>query len=208
MIRTKKPYALTAMQQAFVDAYLSKPLGERDIKTAALAAGYSPHTAHAAGRKLMTNQLIRRKILEQSPARAIEMAHIDSAWLLKELANLWETPLDSLFDENGRMLPIDQMNPQAQKLIAGFEVNELTTTEVSSNGKKTTTFETRVGKIRLVDRMRALEDIGKHTKINAFGTKEAAEANKSFAELLRAATKALKPSTLQELDITPTESGD
>jgi len=198
VVRTRKPYALTAMQQAFVDAYLSQPLGERNVHLASLAAGYSKKTAYAQGRKLLQNQLIKKKIMEQSPARAIEMAHIDSAWVLSELANIWETPLGVLFDDDGRLKNIKDMSAQAQKMIASFEVHE--TEELDDDGNVVVT--TRVGKVKMLDRLRSLEDIGKLTKVNAFGTREQAEANASFAELLRAATKTLTASRLEELDIT------
>jgi len=176
------------------------PLDKRDIEKAALQAGYSEKTAYASGRRLLTNSLVQRAILERMPKEAMELAVIDSAWMLRELANLWETPLGALF-EDGRLRPIDQMPEAAQKLIAGFEITELT--ELDDEGELVTS--TRVGKIKLIDRLRALEDIGKHTKVRAFDSPEEKEIQSSFAQLLRAATAALPTSTLTELDITPKE---
>jgi len=140
--------------------------------------------------------------MDQTPARAIEMAHIDSAWMLSELACLWETPLSALFNGDGTLRPITELSREAQKLVTSFEVHELT--EYNDKGDKVRV-RTRVGKIKLIDRLRVLEDIGKHTKVNAFGTREKADANESFADMLRAASALLKKSTLTELDVTPGE---
>jgi len=49
VIRSKKPRALTVLQQDFVTAYLGMPLDKRDIEKAALQAGYSEKTAYACG---------------------------------------------------------------------------------------------------------------------------------------------------------------
>ena len=110
--------------------------------------------------------------------------------------------MSALFNGDGTLRPITELSREAQKLVTSFEVHELT--EYNDKGDKVRV-RTRVGKIKLIDRLRVLEDIGKHTKVNAFGTREKADANESFADMLRAASALLKKSTLTELDVTPGE---
>jgi len=196
----KRP--LQPKQVAFKLAYLRQPLGQRSPEKAALEAGYSPKTAAEQGRRLMLHPQIREELMMEHPERARELADIDAAWVLHELAELWRVPLSAIFHEDGTLKNITDIPPEAQKLIAGFEVVE-SSHESEAGGS---TVLTRVGKIKLVDRLRVLEDLGKLTKVNAFGTGSQANANESLAELMRAFTVAMaNPKSTREVDITPTE---
>ena len=197
---TKDPNrAQTEQQQRFVSYYISQPVGEKNAEAAAVAAGYSPRTAKVQASRLMSDPRVQKQVLAAREL-SIEVAGIDAAWTLTQLADLWETPLTELFDtETGSLRPIHELPLRAQKLIQSFEVQEIETEQG---------MRLRVGKIKIVDRLKVLTTIGKHTDVNAFGTREAADASRSFSELMRAAAMTLQRGatnhhTREERDITP-----
>ena len=194
---------LQPMQMAFRNAYLAQPFDDKDPERAAVEAGYSKKTAAEQGRRLLLHPKIREELLIEHPARARELADIDAAWVLHELANLWTIPLDTLFDSHGHLRAIHDIPAQAQKLIAGFEVTQVTTWERGKNGKASEKTTTTTGKVKLHDRLRVLEDLGKLTKVNAFGTANISDAADSITELMRAASKQIAdPKTHREVELT------
>lgn len=202
--------AMSPQQQAFIREYLDQPLNAKNPKAAALAAGYSPRTAAEQSRRLMTHPRLRKLLLVQDERHMQEIVAIDSAWVLNELAQLWETDLRDLFSEDGRLKNIKDLSHNAQKLIASFQVEEVVN-QRDDLGLPTVT--TRTAKVKLIDPMRVLENIGKHMNVNAFGSAKQEEALDSFSEMMRAATKALQGSnSKQALDVTSesrrVESGD
>lgn len=192
--------AYQVMQARFVEAWHSLPstLSKTERgRRAAIEAGYSPATATSAAAKLLSKPKILEAILGAHPRARAERAGLDATWLLSELADLWDTPLTSLFDDDGRLLDIDQMPFGAQKLIAGFEITE--ETEVCEGRRRVTT---RVGKIKLIDRLAVLDKIGRNYLVSAYTSPEQRDAEKSLAQLLRAITKQVPGATVEH-DITP-----
>jgi phage terminase small subunit len=179
---------LRPKQLAFRDAYMAQPKGEKNPRQAALDAGYSPATAAEQGRRLLLHPKVREEMMMSDPRRAIEIANIDAAWVLHQLATLWETPLAALFDEDGCLRPIHELSTEAQRLITSFEVEEITTYSKDARGKKIATVN-RTGKLKLMDRFKVLRGIGDLTAVNAYGTRNAAEQADSVADLMRAMTK-------------------
>lgn len=201
---TKRREHFKRMQSDFVIAFhktspaLSK---KRRGELAAIAAGYAPATASQAGARLLSKPHIMAAILEAHPRGKLERAGLDATWMLNELADLWDLPLTELFDEKGRLLDIRDMPPGAQKLIAGFEIEERV---VQSNGRRHVT--TRTGKIKLIDRLAVLEKIGRHHMVSAY---QSPEQRENESTLVRALTRALTknvPDARRELDITPVQT--
>jgi len=178
-------------QQRFVEIYVAQPAGKRSSERAAIEAGYSARTARVQGPRLLANPRVRAAILEHDASKRIATRHIDAAWVLQEIVQLWETPLSSLFDENGQLLPIHEMGEDAQRLIAGVEVRQVMTRDGRKSDERV-----EVSKVKLIDRVKVLEMIGRHLGVNAFGNREEAEANQSFAELLQALGRAVVKGTV------------
>jgi phage terminase small subunit len=196
-----KDRPLQPKQVAFKDAYLAQERGKKNPTQAALDAGYSTKSAAEQGRRLLLHPKMRHELMLHTPSRVREIANIDAAWVLKELAVLWDVPLSELFDDLGRLRPLTDIPEEAQKLISGFEVVEVQVH--GEDGEPDTLI--RTGKVKLFDRLRVLEDIGKLTRVNAFGTGNVADAADSVADLMRAMTKiASNPKSSTQVDITPT----
>ena len=141
--------------------------------------------------KLLQHPTIRATLMSTMPVKETVLRGIDDAWVLAEGAHLWDTPLSDLFDEEGVIKPIHEMSHQAQKLVAGFDTKVEYEYHGGEEGEPVL-HRVVTTKIKLIDRLRVLEMIGRNTRVNAFGDKEKADAAGAFAELLRAASAAAK----------------
>lgn len=166
---------LTDKQQLFADNYLSD--SELNATKAYMAAYPKPSadSARRLGSKLLTNIDIKNYIEAQQEARS-ERTKIDADRTLKRLAEEVDADLADIFDSNGDLLPIHEM-PKIwrQGLIAGIDVIR--------NGDET------IWKIRLSDRTRRLELLGKHINVGAFSDKAEVNINVSMADQILEARK-------------------
>jgi phage terminase small subunit len=139
---------LTARQAAFVDEYVKSGNGRQ----AAIAAGYSPKNAEVEAARLLTNAKVRT-LIEEKRAQRSKQTGIDAAWLLKRLAEEAEADLKDLYEDEGLMVlkPIDKWPlVWRQGLVAGVKHG-------------------RYGlELKVSDRARRLELIGKHIGVSAF----------------------------------------
>lgn len=192
--KTSRGKALTPKQWRFVEAFNAQPLAERDANAAAVEAGYSKRGLSKQVAKLLKSENVRAHILEgtsEDVRKVTQLSHVDQAWVLRELHDLWETPISALLNDDGSVKPINEIPPNAQKLIAGFKVRRVRerTGEVDNLGRPVFD-DVEITEIKLIDRFRVLETIGKTTHVNAFGTREEAEAKEGFARLMGAMSRA------------------
>jgi phage terminase small subunit len=147
---------MTPKQQRFVEEYLI----DLNATQAAIRAGYSPKTAHVIGPENLGKPEISKAVAEAMAARS-ERTKVDADWLLTRLAAEVDADVADLYDEAGALLPVRQWPPIWRKgLVAGLDVEE----ERDDDGKVVGV--TR--KIRLSDRIKRLELIGKHVDVQAF----------------------------------------
>jgi phage terminase small subunit len=144
--------ALTAKQQRFVEEYLV----DLNATQAAIRAGYAESGASVEGARLLANAKVAAAVAALKAERA-ERTRIDADWVLARLANEAEADLADLYDEAGRVLPIKDWPLIWRKgLVAGIEV------ETIGEGAG------HVTKIKISDRIKRIELIGKHTDVQAF----------------------------------------
>jgi phage terminase small subunit len=151
--------ALTAKQQRFVQEFLI----DLNATQAAIRAGYSKGTADKQGPRLLSNPGVKAAIDAAKLARS-DRTEIDSDWMLQRLVAEVEADLADLYTDGGDLKPIEAWPPiWRQGLVAGVEVEAL----FEGSGED----RVQVGmvkKIKLSDRLRRLELIGKHVRVNAF----------------------------------------
>lgn len=150
---------LTPKQAMFVAEYLK----DLNATQAAIRAGYAEKGATVTGSKLLTNPNVRRAINAGKLERS-EETKIDASWVLKRLAVESDADLADLYDADNNLKPIHEW-PKIwrQGLVAGIEVDELW----EGVGKD----RTQIGvtkKIKISDRVKRLELIGRHVNVNAF----------------------------------------
>ena len=148
--------SLNAQQLRFIQEYLI----DLNATQAAIRAGYSAKTAHSQGQRLLKHVDVSRAIAEAQYKRT-QKTETDAAFVLTRLAAEVSADLADLYDDQGRLKPIkDWPLVWRQGLIAGVDIAE----ETGEDGKTTVT----VRKIKMADRVKRLELLGKHISVNAF----------------------------------------
>ena len=170
--------SLNPKQQRFVEEYLL----DLNATQAAIRAGYSAKTAKQQGQRLLTNVDVLEALNGQKAARS-EKTGIDAEWVLRRLAMEAEADLGDLYDENGNLRPVkDWPLIWRQGLIQGVEtVREGSGEEVSI-----------VDKVKISDRIKRIELIGKHVGVQAFKDRIEHDVSDDLAAVLtRARERAL-----------------
>jgi len=140
---------LTQQQELFVAEYMK----DLDGTKAAKRAGYKPKNAGQ-----MAYELLRKPHIKAACAKfkidTLATAQIDAAWLLKRLATEASADIEDIYDWDGTLLPISEW-PKIwrQGLVTEVDMEK--------------------GKIKVSDRLKRLELIGKHVGIQAFSEQTA-----------------------------------
>lgn len=152
---------LTPRQKRFVDEYLI----DLNATQAAIRAGYSAKTAYSQGERLLSHVEVAAAISAAQQARS-ERTKIDADWVLHRLALEAEADLNDLYDETGALRPVREWPLiWRQGLVAGVE------TETRRDGQGEDAELVTVRKVKLSDRIKRLELIGKHIAVGAFSEK-------------------------------------
>jgi len=148
---------MTPKQQAFVDEYLI----DLNATQAAIRAGYSPDTAEQQGSRLLLMNVEVMAAVRAAKAERSERTKVDADWLLLRLTEEAEADLSDLYDEAGALLPVKQWPLIWRRgLVAGIEAVE----ERDEKGNVVGI----VQKVKLSDRLKRIELIGKHVDVGAF----------------------------------------
>ena len=151
------PPKLTPKQAAFVAEYLI----DLNATQAAIRAGYSAKTAQEQSSRLLSNVIIEAEIAKAQASRA-EKTGINSEWVLTRLASEATADLADLYDANGAIKPIHEWPLiWRQGLVAGIKHQEIKDSEGNATGDY-------VVEVKLSDRIKRIELIGKHVDVQAF----------------------------------------
>lgn len=130
---------------------------------AAIRAGYSKNTAGQQGHELLKHPEIEKQI-ERNMRERSERTKIDADWLLQRLADEAMADIADLYNADGTIKRVDEW-PMIwrQGLVQGVEIDEILVGRGEDRQK--------IGeckKIRLSDRVKRLEMIGRHIGVQAF----------------------------------------
>jgi len=158
----KKAKKLTAKQKLFCYEYLI----DLNATQAAIRAGYSEKTAYSIGNENLNKPEIAETIAKCKIKRS-ERTQIDADWLLTRLADEAEADVADLYNEAGGLKPVHEWPEIWRKgLVAGLDVHQEYAYE---DGQKIP--DGLIMKVRLSDRIKRLELIGKHVDVQAFPSK-------------------------------------
>lgn len=146
---------LNEKQERFCQEYLK----DLNATQAAIRAGYSENTAGQQGHDLLKHPEIGPKIdrLKQERSAATK---IDANWLLTRLAAEAEADVADLYDDAGHLKEVKDWPLIWRKgLVQGIDIN-VTEVEGVKMGE--------IVKVKVSDRVRRLELIGKHVAVQAF----------------------------------------
>lgn len=152
---------LSQKQSLFIKEYLIDFSGTR----AAIAAGYSPKTAGQ-----MASENLKKPYIQNALAREIESrcerVKIDSDAVLERLVAINEMDLLDIFNNNDSIKPISDWPLIWRQSVTGIDVSE----QFEGNGDD----RAIVGllkKIKLPDKLRAIDLLGKHVDVQAWKEK-------------------------------------
>lgn len=133
-----------------------------NASAAARRAGYSAHRADAIGHENLRKPEIANALSIAMEQRA-ERTKIDSDWVLRTLAEEKAADLADMYDEAGNLKPIKEW-PMAFRrgVVVGVETVE----EWTGVGEDRKPIQIR--KVKMTDRTKHLELIGKHVNVQAF----------------------------------------
>ena len=148
---SKKTKKLTAKQEAFINEYLI----DLNATQAAIRAGYSKKTANRIATENLSKPVLAAAIAQAKLKRA-KRTQIDADWLLKRLSVEAEADIADLYDENNKLRPVrDWPLIWRQGLVSGVKT-QMVSDKIS------------VVTIRVSDRVKRLELLGKHISVGAF----------------------------------------
>lgn len=168
--------ALTPKQAQFVREYLI----DLNATQAAIRAGYSEKTAEKIGSENLKKPEIKAA-LDKAMTERSEKTKIDAQWVLERLAEEATADIADLYDDDGKLKPVKEW-PKIwrQGLVQGIDVDEITAGDVVIG---------TVRKIKLSDRVRRLELIGKHVGVKAFEEQISLAGVDALADRLARAAK-------------------
>ena len=172
--------ALTPKIHRFCEEYLV----DLNATQAAIRAGYSRHSAYSQAHDLLKKPEVQSEIERLRDERS-ERTKINADWVLTRLAAIAEADLNDLYDTTGELLPVEDW-PMIwrQGLIAGVDVEQL----FEGRGEEREQIGV-VKRIKTVDRIRAIELIGKHVNVKAFEDRVAVTGLDALADRLDRASK-------------------
>ena len=159
-------------QAKFVAEYLKDP----NATQAAIRAGYSKRTARSQGGRLLTNVAIRDELLSHLRERS-KQTGIDAAWVLQRLGELAGVKIGELFDEKLDLRPLKDLPDAADRLIASVKFDDR-----PGHAR-------RVSELKLQDRLKVLELIGKHVTVAAFSENVRHDLGDDLMELMEDARR-------------------
>lgn len=147
---------LTAGHEDFLLRYIARPAS---ATAAYIAAGFSPGGAKQSAHRLLQDPLVAARY-KQLVAEKHKALHMDVDEILARAAMHARIDAAVLYDDQGNLKPIHELEEQASIGIAGIEVVET----FSGTGKdRVKTGE--IKKVRLRDPMPALRLLAEHKKL-------------------------------------------
>lgn len=143
---------LTDKQYRFCHEYMV----DSNATQAAIRAGYSEDTAGSIGSENLKKPNISEYIVELRE-KAQKRAGISVDRILNEYAKVAFFDIRKIYNDDGSLLPIQEIDSESAGAIAGMETYE----ENEKSGEETFNSGT-VRKVKIADKIRALDSLGKH----------------------------------------------
>jgi phage terminase small subunit len=142
---------LTPKQQRFIDEYLI----DLNASRAALTAGYSPKTAPFIGAENLKKPQIQAA-LNVSLQRQQQRTEITADWTLREIHKLAKFNAKKLFNSDGSLIPIQDLDDDTAACIGGIDVSQ------SFSGSGEDRQVETIKKVKIWDKGQALDKLAKH----------------------------------------------
>ncbi|EJB8470230.1 terminase small subunit [Citrobacter freundii] len=149
--------ALTDKQDMFCREYLI----DLNATQAAIRVGYSAKTANRTATKLLSKAVIQNRIAELK-AKRNEDVGIDADYVLRRLVEIDQMDVLDILNDDGSLKPITSW-PKAWRIsLTGLDIS----TTIQNFDEETA--ETTLKKVKWPDKVKNLELLGKHVRVQAF----------------------------------------
>ncbi|HEY8161721.1 MAG TPA: terminase small subunit [Methylocystis sp.] len=141
---------LTPRQARFVEEYLK----DLNATAAYIRAGYRSrgNSAEANAARLIRNDKVA-EVIEKAKTERSKRNNIDADRVLQELARIAFFDIGKAFTPDGALKPLDEMDEDTRRALAGLEVVSLT-----SDGEHVGTLK----KVKIADKLGALDRLARH----------------------------------------------
>ena len=157
----KRDKPLSAKHRMFVAKYTQ--VGSETYHNAtksAVAAGYSPITAHVTGSRLISDAKVSAAISSRAN-KQFEDIDISAKRVLRALGNLAFYDPRKFWNEDGTLKSVTELDLDTAQALTGFEVEKLFAHFAKGKAQETGT----TSKIKLADRLKSLELLSRHHKL-------------------------------------------
>ncbi len=168
----RQPTPINDKMERFCQEYIKSPDNQTD---AAISAGYASGSACKRASQLMADPRIQERIAQLMQQRN-KRTKMSADNVLKRLVDMLDADIADILNNNGDIKPIKDWPTVWRKSIASFEI-----AVVDEN--------VTVKKVKLLDKLRVLEMVGKHVDVNAFRDRVQVDVNVSLADKLASARK-------------------
>jgi len=148
---------LTDKQEMFCREYLK----DLNATQAAIRAGYSENTANEQGSQNLAKLSIQTRLSELMEQR-INDVKIDANYVLKRLIEIDSLDVADIVDDNGDLLPVKKWSKAWRTSINAIDISVL---------NNTGDIEAFLKKVKMPDKLKNLELLGKHIDVQAFKEK-------------------------------------
>jgi phage terminase small subunit len=131
-------------------------------KRAVIAAGYSESGAEVQASRMLRKPKVKALIAKLTEKK-LEKLNVSAERILQELARIAFLDPANLFDEAGQLKPIGEVDEDTRRAIAGLDHQQLFEHFAKGQAKHVGTTH----KVKLADKTRALELLGKYQKLFA-----------------------------------------
>lgn len=169
---------LTDKQEMFCREYLI----DLNATQAAIRAGYSERTARSIGQRMLTNVDIDKRLSELKGDRN-ERVSVNADYVLDRLMQIDQLDVADILDENGDLLPVREWSKAWRTSVNAIEVIQMSKGDMD--------IETFLKKVKLPDKLKNLELLGKHVDVQAFKDKIETDVNLSSRPLTKEQAKAI-----------------
>jgi phage terminase small subunit len=160
---------LTPKQAAFVEQYLL----DLNATQAAIRAGYSERNGSRIGAELLGKTQVSAVIAAMKAERS-ERTLVGADRVLREIARVAFLDVGRAFNEDGSLKALSEMDEDTRRSITGIEVSEIRDNHGITIGY--------TKKLKLADKLRALELLGRH--LGMFDSKVTVDAKGDSLTLL------------------------
>jgi phage terminase small subunit len=177
------PKLKSSKQEAFAQHYVLTGNASEAYRKAYNTRTKNDATIYQSASKLLRDPKVSPRVEELQQAaseRAEKKFGVDADWMLRRLKEIDEMDVADIMDDAGNILPVSQWPKVWRTSISALDMHEL-----QGSGDAMTI----IRKLKLPDKTKNLEMLGRHVKVQAFKDKVEHEhtGNFSIKELLQQA---------------------